>query len=77
MLSKLFTWTAPSKKHEPLDEWREMQRRTLQRQREASERLRAEGKHVLYGYTPPEDTDLQRTFTAARSQLLKRQGAIA
>lgn len=48
-----------------------LQERTRQRQRQEFLRLKAEGKLALGGYLPPKDTDLQRTFAAARSQLAR------
>lgn len=69
MFKHLFSRPKP----EQPDQLRLLQERTRQRQREAFLRLKEEGKLSLYGYKPPKDTDLQRTFNAARSQLTRSQ----
>lgn len=47
--------------------------RTRARQVALSERMKAEGRHVLAGYKPPKDTDLARTFKEARAAMRKSQ----
>lgn len=48
------------------DEYEALCQRTAQRQREMSDRMKAEMRHVLTGYKPPKDTDLARTFERIR-----------
>ncbi len=52
-------------------EYQELCERTLARQKAKSAEMKAAGTHVLAGYTPPKDVDLDRTFRRVRDGFRK------
>lgn len=75
MLAWLINKLDPGPTQEAQEAYEELLARTRFRQLAEYERLMEAGKHVYAGYNPPKDTDLHRTYAAARAQLARKAAA--